>query len=157
MPVSAYIWALFFHLVGVAMLAGGLSVAAVAQAAARRRKDPREIALLLGAGRLGVALVAAGTVLVLVFGSWLVELAGWSFAEGWILVSAGLFVAALVLGALGGRRPKRARERAERLARERRESDDELRRLLDDRASLVLNYGAAALLVVVLFLMIWKP
>ena len=40
--------ALFFHLLGAIVFAGGALVAGVLFEAARRRDDPREVALLLG-------------------------------------------------------------------------------------------------------------
>ncbi len=58
---TAQIWALFFHLVGVFLLVAGLAVAGVAFEAARRRRSPAEVALLLGLTRIGVLLVAVSS------------------------------------------------------------------------------------------------
>jgi hypothetical protein len=57
-------WALLFHLVGLVLLFSGLTLAAAALAAARRREHPGEIAALLGLTRSGVVLVAAGALLL---------------------------------------------------------------------------------------------
>jgi hypothetical protein len=62
-----------------------------------------------------------------------------------------------VVGAIGGQRPKRARLLAERLAAENEAAPVELRKLLDDRLSLALNYAAALLVVAALVIMVWKP
>ncbi len=149
--------ALFLHILGALLFAGGVAVAAVALRAARRRSDPAEIALLLGLARAGVLLVVCGGLAVLGFGLWLVTLSEFDFDDGWIDAALGLFVLANALGAIGGRRPKRARLRAAQLAREGRPADSELRRLLDDPVSLAVNYLAGAVVVAILGLMVWKP
>jgi len=149
--------ALFFHLLGALLFGAGIVVAGVAFEAARRRERPSEIALLLGLTRIGVALVGAGALLVLAFGLWLVHLAGFGFGAGWIDAALGLYAVALVLGALGGRRPKEARRLASALAREHAPATDELRALLADRPSLAANYAAAAAVLAILVLMVFKP
>ena len=149
--------ALFFHLLGAIVLAGGALVAGVLFEAARGRDDPREVALLLGLTRAGVVLVGLGGVLVLAFGLWLVDLAGYGFDAEWIRWAVVLLVASGLLGAFGGRAPKRARLLAERLARAGEGSTNELRRLLDDCISRAANYVSAALIVAILVLMVWKP
>lgn len=149
--------ALFSHILGALLLIAGSTVAGVAFEAARRRESPTEIALLLGLTRIGVALVGAGTVLVLAFGLWLVHLGHWGYDAAWIVAALCLFAAALVLGAIGGQRPKRARKLAVRLAADGTGATAELRRLLDDRASRAANYLSAVLIVVILVLMVGKP
>lgn len=149
--------ALFFHLLGAFSLVGGVIVAGVAFETARRRKAPAEIALLLGLSRIGVLLVALGTLLVLGFGLWLVDLGDWGYGAGWIDAAIGLFAAAVVLGGIGGQRPKRARKLAHHLASEGAPASAELRALLDDRAALAINYLSALLLFAVLLLMVFKP
>jgi uncharacterized membrane protein len=144
--------ALFLHLLGVVMLFSGMAVAGVGFAAARRRERASEIALLLGLTRIGVVLVAAGLVLAVACGFWLLDLTEFDLGDAWVAAALGLVVAGAVLGALGGRRPKRARLLAERGA-----DAAELRRLLDDRFSLWLNAAAAAAYLAVLGLMVWKP
>lgn len=149
--------ALFLHILGATLFAGGAIVAAVAYEAGRRREAPAEVALLLGLTRIGVVLVALGGLLVLGFGLWLVELSGVGFGARWIRWALALFALAAVLGAAGGRQPKRARLLANRLAREGAAASEELRRLLDDPLSRTANYASGALVVAILALMIWKP
>jgi uncharacterized membrane protein len=149
--------ALFLHLLGALLFVAGMVVAGVAFEAARRRERPCEIALLLGLTRIGVALVGAGALLVLVFGLWLVHLVGFGFGTGWIDAALALYAAAVVLGALGGRRPKQARRLASGLARDGAPATDELRALLADRASLAANYAAAIAVLAILVLMVFKP
>jgi uncharacterized membrane protein len=149
--------ALFFHLLGAFSLVAGTVVAGVAFETARRRGAPAEIALLLGLSRIGVLLVALGTLLVLGFGLWLVDLGDWGYDDGWIDAAIALFVAAVVLGGIGGQRPKQARKLAHRLACEGAPASAELRELLDNRAALAINYLSALLLLAVLLLMVFKP
>jgi uncharacterized membrane protein len=106
-----------------------------------------------------VALVAAGGVVLVGSGLWLIEVSNgfYSLGDGWIAGALGLLVLAFVVGAIGGQRPKRARLLAERLAAGNETSPVELRALLDDRLSLALNYAAALLVVAALVIMVWKP
>jgi len=155
--VSQYEAALFLHVLGAVLFFAGMAVAGAGHSSACRRERPSEVALLLGLTRIGVALVAVGTVLVLAFGLWLVGLTGYGYGDGWISAALALFFLSTVLGAVGGRRPKQARLLATRLAGEDDEPDPELRRLLLDRTALVSNYGAALAALAILALMVWKP
>lgn len=152
-------WALLLHLAGVTLIFSGMSVAAVAHAGARRRERAGEIAALLGLTRAGVALVAAGALVIVGSGLWLIEVSNglYSLGDGWIAGSLGLLVLAFVLGALGGQRPKRARLLAAGAAREGEAAAGELRALLDDRRSRALNYAAGVCLIAALVIMVWKP
>ena len=146
-------WALLFHLAGVVLLFSGLILAAAALAAARRREVAGEIAALLGLTRVGVVLVAAGALLLVGTGLWLVEIwdGVYSLGDGWIAASLGLLALSFVLGAIGGQKPKQARKLAER------GGGAELRRLLDDRRADAFNYAAALAVIAALLLMVWKP
>ena len=149
--------ALFFHLLGAFLFVAGMVLAGAAFEAARRRQTAVEIALLLGLTRVGVVLVASGTLLVLGSGLWLVHLGDWGYGAGWVDAAIGLLAATVLLGALGGRRPKRARKLAARLAAERAPASAELRALLNDRTTLALNYLSVVLLLAIIVLMVWKP
>jgi uncharacterized membrane protein len=155
--LTRYQPALFFHLLGALLFIAGIILAGVASEAARRRQRPAEIALLLGLTRLGVALVGIGALLVLGFGLWLVHLGGFGYGAGWVEAAIGLYVAALGLGAIGGRRPKQARRLATRLAAEDGPANAELRALLDDRVSLAANYASATAVLAILVPMVFKP
>lgn len=144
------------HVFGAFLFFGGALVAGVVFEAAARRERPDEIALLLGLARVGAAIVLAGTVLVLGAGLWLAADID-QLGETWVVVSLVLFLASLVLGALGGQRPKRARRLAAQLARGGEEASTELRRLLGDPLSRLANYASSALVVAVLVLMVWQP
>lgn len=154
--MTSYELALLVHLVGVLLLFGGVLVAGVLFETARRRTDPDEVALLLGVTRIGALLVSTGALLTLGGGLWLADEVD-QFGEAWLQVALALFVVSLVLGAVGGRRPKRARRLARSLADEAAPMTPELRRLLDDPLSLVANYASGALVLIVLVLMVWQP
>lgn len=157
--MTARDWALLLHLVGVVLLFSGMTVAAVAQEAARRRERPGEIAALLALTRVGVAGVAAGALVLVASGLWLIEASRgvYSMGDGWIAGALGLLVLAFVLGAAGGQRPKRARLLATRLEREGGAVAEELHSLLDDALSRAFNYGAALAVIAALVIMVWKP
>lgn len=154
--MSSYELALLIHLIGAIGFFSGLAVAAAAQAAARHRERAGEVAAVLALARVGVVLVAGGFVLVLAGGLWLVEETAWSLGDGWLAASLVLFAASLVLGAVGGRRPKSARLLAEGQPPDA-QPDAEIGRLLRDRASWLANAAATAAALVVLVLMIWRP
>jgi uncharacterized membrane protein len=156
--MSEHDWALLLHLIGVVLLFSGMTVAAVADEAARRREHPSEIAALLAPARVGVVFVATGTVCILAGGFWLVGSSqAYSLGDGWIGASLALLVVAFVLGGLGGQRPKQARLLASRLAREGDAASPELRNLLDGPLSRAANYLAAVAVIAALVIMVWKP
>ena len=157
MDSTTYNLALVFHLLGVMMLVAGIVLAGVAFEAARRRRQPAEIALLVSITRTGVLLVALGTLLIAAFGLWLVQLGSWGYGSGWVDASIGLYLAALVLGGVGGQRPKRARRLASVLAEQRAPVSGELRALLDDAVSRVANYVSLALILAIVVIMVFKP
>jgi len=149
-------FALFCHLLGAFLLVGGMVVTAVAFEAARRGQTPLQIATLLGLARVGALLVVAGTVLVAAFGLWLVDLGEVGYTTGWVDAALALFAVTIVLGAVGGRRPKHARGLAV-AERDAQDVSPELRLLLDDRAARTLNYLAALLVIAIVALMVFKP
>ena len=155
--MTEYNVALFFHLLGAFSFVAGTIVAGIAFETARRKRDAAKIALLLGLSRIGVLLVAVGTLLVLGFGLWLVHLGAWGYDVGWVDAALGLLAATAVLGAIGGQKPKQARKLASRLAADGRPVDSELRALLDDRAALAVNYLSALMLLAIIALMVFKP
>lgn len=157
MDSGTYDAALVLHLLGALLFFAGIVVAGVGFEAARRRTEPAEIALLLGTTRIGVLLVAAGTVLLAAFGLWMVHLGSWGFGSAWVSASMALFVVALAIGGHGGQRPKRARRLAGELARQGAPISDELRALLGDPVSLAENYLSLALIVAIVVLMVVKP
>jgi uncharacterized membrane protein len=148
--------AFFFHILGVLLFISGMVLAGAAFEAARRRDSPSEIALLLGFTRVGVVLVGIGAVLIPVFGLWLVHLGNFGYGSEWVDASIALYVAALALGGVGGRRPRQARLLAAQLALHDAPASVELRALLNDTLSRAANYGSAAIVLTILVLMVFK-
>ncbi len=157
MDSTAYNLALFFHLIGALLFVAGVVLAGAGFEVARRREQPAEIAVLLGLARIGVLLVALGTLLIAAFGLWMVHLGHWGYGSGWVDASIGLFVVALALGGVGGQSPKQARRLATKLAERNAPVNDELRALLEDSLSLAENYGSLLLIVVIVAFMVFKP
>ncbi|MHB8244225.1 MAG: DUF2269 family protein [Acidimicrobiales bacterium] len=149
--------AICFHLLGAFSLVSGIVVAGVGFEMARRRTSCAEVALLLGLARIGAVVVAAGTIVTAGFGLWLVNLGHWGYGTGWVDAAIGLLAVVIVIGSIGGQRPKRARKLATRLAAEGVPPSPELRSMLNDRMAIALNYLSAAALVAIIVLMVVKP
>jgi uncharacterized membrane protein len=150
-------WLLGFHLVGAFMFVSGAVAVGMLHTAALRRERPSEIALLLGLTRPAVALVGAGSLLTIGFGIWVAHHDGISFGDAWISAALALWVASVVLGAIGGRSARHARYLAERLVAGGDQPSEELRRALHDPVARALNWCSFLALVAVLALMVWKP
>jgi len=152
-----YHWLLFFHLLGAFALVAGAAVAGTLQLTALRRERPSEILVLLRATRVGVVLVSAGALLALGFGLGLASHLGYGFSPAWIQASIGLWIAAVVAGAAGGRTARQARHLAERLAASGDDVSEELRALVAHRPSLWLSYLSSILIGAIIVLMVWRP
>jgi uncharacterized membrane protein len=148
---------LFLHLLSAFAFVSGAVAAGIAQLTALRRERPSEIALLFRTARVGAQLTSIGGLLTLVFGAWLVSELDLSFGDAWISAAVVLWLAAMVLGGLGGRTARDVRRLAERLAGEGDQPSEELRGLVGHRPSLLLSYAATAAILAVLVLMVWRP
>jgi hypothetical protein len=155
--VTAYHWLLFFHLLGAVLFFSGAAVAGTLQLGAMRREKPSEILTLLRLTRVGVLIVVLGAFMTLGFGIALASHLGYGFTPAWIQAAFGLWVASIVLGAIGGRTAREARYRAEELAASGDLPDEGLRALVAHRPSLILSWLSGLLLVVILVLMVWRP
>ena len=156
-PAWLYDLALSLHLLGAFSLVSGTVVAGVGFEMARRRTNCAEIALLLGLARIGAVLVVAGTLFAAGFGLWLVDLGHWGYGTPWVDAAVGLLTLVVVIGSIGGQRPKQARKLAANHAAEDLPPSAELRSLLDDRSAIALNYLAAIALLAIIVLMVVKP
>jgi len=156
-PAWVYDLALCLHLLGAFSLVSGTVVAGVGFEMARRRTNCAEIALLLGLARIGAVLVVTGTLFAAGFGLWLVDLGNWGYATPWVDAAIGLLTLVVVIGSIGGQRPKQARKLAANHAAEDLPPSAELRSLLDDRSAIALNYLAAIALLAIIVLMVVKP
>jgi uncharacterized membrane protein len=148
---------LFLHVTGAFLFLGGLVMAFVLGVAAQRRERPSEIALLYKlTARLGVTF-GLGFFMLLIFGLWLVHVAGYSFGDGWVIGALVLFVLSIALGGIAGPRDKATRVLAEELAAAGDQPSAALKARLRDPVTLALGNGSALAAVAVLVLMIWKP
>src|ERR1019366_3051096 len=111
-PAWLYDLALCLHLLGAFSLVSGTVVAGAGFEMARRRTSCAEIALLLGLARIGAVLVVAGTLFAAGFGLWLVDLGHWGYGTPWVDAAIGLLTLVVVIGSIGGQRPKQARKLA---------------------------------------------
>jgi uncharacterized membrane protein len=155
--VSTYDWLLGIHVLGALALLGGAVAASGFLIAAIRSERPSEIALLLKLGQVSSGAVNAGALVALVFGLWLAEHADYGIGDEWVVAALVLWVVSMALGGIGGGRTRRAREEAERLAREGDRSSPSLQALLRDRTTMLLHWGSGVAVLAILVLMIWKP
>ena len=155
--MSEHDWLLLIHVGGAFCVLAGAPLAVVLNQAALRRVRPSEVALLLGLVRVAVVLIAAGMLVTLALGIWLVDETAYAVDDGWVVAALALWLAAAVLGAVGGRRDRRTRRLAEGLAAGADEPSAELQARLRDPLSLALSYGSGAAVLAILVLMIWKP
>jgi len=148
---------LFLHLVGAFLYVSGAVAAAVLRLAAMRAERPSEVALLLGAVRPVVPVVALGLLLVLVFGFWLVDRLGIDLGSTWLVATFALLGWTVVVGAVAGRQDRHTRELAERLAAGDDRPSEELARRLRDPVNLALNGSLLLSTIAIVALMVWRP
>jgi hypothetical protein len=154
--VMATDWLVFGHLLGAFLFVGGSILASVLRIVAIRRSAPLPVAVLLGAARAAVPLVAAGFVIAVAFGFLLVERLRLDYGARWLTVTFALLVWLLVVGAVAGRSDRHTRELAERLVFEG-GGHDELARRLRDPVNLLLNASMLVATVALIALMVFKP
>jgi uncharacterized membrane protein len=157
--MNKYDWLLFLHVTGAFLFLGANVVSVVLNVAMQLRDRPSEIVFLFRCISYAALMIAGvlGLLLILVFGLWLVDDAGYAYGDGWIVAALILFVLSNALGGIGGQRGKHVRELAERLAAADDAPTAELKSMLRDPLLMILNYGAGLLAFAVLALMIWKP
>jgi uncharacterized membrane protein len=158
-PLSRYDWLLFFHVTGAFLILGGGVVAGTLNfAALRRDRRPSEVLLLFGLiRRIAVPAIGIGTLLLFVFGLWLVHEAGYGYGDGWIVAAILLLILANAIGGYAGSRDRRTAEYAEQLVAQGDAPSGELQARLRDPISLAGSYGSGLILVALLAIMIWKP
>ena len=148
---------LFLHLAGAFLFVSGAVAAAVLRLAAMRRERPSEVALLLGAVRPVVPLLALGLLLVLVFGLWLADRLGVDLGSTWLVATFVLLGWTVVVGAVAGRQDRHTRELAERLAAVDDRPSEELGGRLRDPLNLALNGSLLLATIAIVALMVWRP
>ena len=155
--MSRYEWLLFLHVTGAFLVIGGAVMAGVFNFSALRSGRPSDVVLFFRFARVAVAAIGVGMVLTLGFGLWLVHDAGYGWGETWIVLALVLWVLSNALGGIGGKREKKVRELAERLAAEGDVPSPDLSARLRDPVLLALSWGSGIVVIAILALMIWKP
>ncbi|MFN8222913.1 MAG: DUF2269 family protein [Gaiellales bacterium] len=150
-------WPLFLHLLGVFLFLGGSLTAAILRVGAIRLANARDQATLLRAVRPAAAVVGIGLVLTVAAGFWLADRINADLGSKWLSSTFGLLGYLIVIGGVAGRRDRKTRELAERLAAEGIDSSPELATALRDRVALVLNATMLIASVAIVALMVWRP
>jgi uncharacterized membrane protein len=155
--MNTYEWLLIGHLLGVfvILMAGGIS-GGTAMASTRASSAAGVVELLKLQRMSDLYMFSVGAVVAVIFGSLLVNEAGFSFGDPWISTAFVIVVVMLgVVHAVMAPRAKRAREYAESLGSG--PVDEELKTKLGDP---LMNLGGLVLtisLIVLLWLMVTKP
>lgn len=155
--MSSVQWLLLAHLLSAFTFVSGAVAAGVIQIAAIKAEQPSEIALLLRLVRVPVALVTLGALATLAFGFSLVHQLHLPNSLLWIRLAFVLWILSMVLGGLGGRRARHAREYAERMAGGEDLPAAELRRLVADPVSVGLSTASFVVVLGIIVLMVWQP
>ncbi len=152
-------WVLALHLIAAFAVVGAMVFFGVLIVAGWRVGRPSSALAVMRLVLVPTVMVAAGSMLVLVFGIWLaISLDAYHPWDGWVIAAIVLWAIATGTGRAGGA----AYERAKKLAKERLAAGDdaespELQALLRDRTALTLNLVASFAVLLILIDMIWKP
>jgi uncharacterized membrane protein len=157
--VSFYDWLLFLHVATAFMLVSAIVLFTYLILGGRSLDVPSEIVRMFRISKVGDALMAIGSIGVLVFGIWLaIDVDSYELWDGWIIAAIILW---LVFGAVGSRIGKiyyPARDRAKALVAEGRdEPNPELNAMLRSQTGLVLHFITVGVALLLLVDMIYKP
>jgi glycerol uptake facilitator-like aquaporin len=157
--VSRNDWLLFLHVFSAFALVASLVLYKVLIASLWSRDVPSEAVRLFRLQRVGDALVAVGSIGVLVFGIWLaIDVEAYHPWDGWIIAALVLWFVMGALGSRTGRAYNAARDRARALVAEGSDAPSaELRALVQDRRALWLHVTGTVTVAVLLIDMIFKP
>jgi uncharacterized membrane protein len=157
--VSLYEWLLFLHVLTAFALVAAIVLYTFIVLAARRLEIPSEIARLFRLSRVGDALIAIGSIGVLVLGIWLaIEVDRYKVWDGWVIAAIVLWVAFGAIGSRTGKHYDAARKRARMLVAEGRDAPDaELTGMMRSPLGTALQLTSAALVLLMLVDMIYKP
>jgi hypothetical protein len=152
-------WLRALHLLSAFAFAGAIVFFVVLIVAGWRVERPSGALALLRLLVVPNVMVAAGSILVLVFGIWLaISLDAYHPWDGWVIAAIVLWAISGATGQRGGKTYERAKELAqERLASGDDASSPELQALLRDRTALILNTISTVSVLLILIDMIWKP
>lgn len=149
-----YAWLLFGHLLGMALLIGGVSAYALSVEQLRRTRTVDDVRLLLRIASLGERLLIAGGPLLIGAGLGLAA-RFWSFSQGWIATAIGLVAFQGLWSLIVEVRIRRLRAVVDQASS--RTTDADLRRATRDPVLPIGNRFSAAVIIEILYLMTVKP
>ena len=150
---------LFLHIVGAFLLVAGAGASTALGVRMGMTTSTQAIAIMSGLQhRVETFVTIPGAVVVIVFGSWLVDEAGYNFADGWIVAAYVVFVLALGLGT-GVLTPmvRRLHEHANELVGRGVAESEELRAEADSPRKKIMGMVLNLSFLVFLYLMVAKP
>jgi len=157
--MSFYDWLLFLHVLTAFALVTAIVVYTVIVLAGRRLDVPSDIARMFRLSRVADVLLAVGSIGVLVLGIWLaIQVDDYQVWDGWIIAAIVLWLVFAEIGRRTGKHYDAARKRARTLVAESRNAPDaELNGMMRSSTGLALQLASAALVLVMLVDMIYKP
>jgi Predicted integral membrane protein (DUF2269) len=158
--MSFYDWLLFAHVATAFALVAALVTFWVVAVAARDVDRPSDSARYFRVTKPANVLVIVGTIGTLLLGIWLaIDAEAYQVWDGWIIAAIVLWAISAGTGQRGGVTYAEAQKLAERLVAEGRgdEPSAELRTMLQDRRAALLNVVSSLAVLVILYLMIYKP
>jgi len=150
--VTKYETLLFLHLVSVGLLIGGVGVSSAAGMAMGRTGNTTVVGTLARLGSTAEYYVTVpGAIGAIVFGTWLVDEAGYDFGEAWIAAAYVLWIVALGIGTgILGRHSRNVARMAVELRLNGVDDSEELR--AEAGKPLVAALGMLELVIVIAFL-----
>lgn len=148
----------FLHLTGALMIAAGTGLGEVVIAGIRRARSTTAILALLNAGSRAPVMTFPGSILAIVFGSWLVGATGRSFGEMWLSIAFlawGIAAATSVTIVSPAFRRLHALAEAELSAG--REESHALLTAVGDPKLAIATHLLSAMLLISLIVMVFKP
>ena len=158
--MSFYDWLLFAHVATAFALVTALVTFWVVAVAARNVDRPSDSTRYFRVTKPANLLVIVGTVGTLLLGIWLaIDAEAYQVWDGWIIAALVLWAISAGTGQRGGQTYAQAQKLAEGLVAEGRgdEPSAELRTLLKDRTAAILTAVSSLAVLVILYLMIYKP
>ena len=158
--MSFYDWLLFAHVATAFALVAALVTFWVVAVAALNVDRPNDSVRYFRVTKPANVLVIVGTIGTLLLGIWLaIDAEAYQVWDGWIIAAIVLWAISAGTGQRGGQTYAQAQKLAEGLVAEGRgdEPSTELRTLLKDRTAAILTAVSSLAVLVILYLMIYKP
>lgn len=149
---------LFLHILGAFMIVGGAVTDTILQLRGGRTTSTHTLAnladLQLRAERMALL---PGAVVAIVFGTWLVPVAGFSFAGWWLSAAYLAWVVMMGVHGVMGAGVRRVHAEAERLVAQGVAESEELRARFAAPRAVAMRWVIDALILVFLYLMVFRP